>query len=256
MNPKYKVLIKAAEDAGKVHLKYFGKNLKKTQKSSAADFQTKSDVEAEEVILKVIKKHFPNYNILSEESDYVDNKSQYTFIIDPLDGTNNFALGIPYYGVCISLTHGDEIIFAVTHYPTAGNTYFAQKGKGTHKNNQRIKVNKESNIKKSTVMYTCAYLTPNSENGRIVGKLYGLDIKRVLMNWAPSVDYCLLAEGKIEAIINNDNEIYDRSAGKLIAREAGALITDFKGKKEKSDRNNIFLVSNGTQIHNKLLGIL
>ena len=247
MNLNYKVLIRAAEEAGKIHLKYFGKNLKTTQKSTVADFQTKSDLEANEAILQTIKKHFPKYNILSEESGYKDNKSDHTFIIDPLDGTLNFILGIPYYGVCISLTYKDEIILAVTHNPMIGNTYYAEKGKGTFKNGQKIKVNKESDITKSTVMYTCAYKTPNSESRKIVGGLYDLNVKRVLMNWAPSIDYCLFSEGKIEAIINNDNEIYDRSAGKLSAREAGALITDFKGKKEKSDRNNIFLVSNGTQ---------
>ncbi|TSC52859.1 MAG: hypothetical protein CEO40_183, partial [Parcubacteria group bacterium LiPW_72] len=77
-----------------------------------------------------------------------------------------------------------------------------------------------------------------------------------LTNWSPALAFCLLASGKIESIIHNDNEIYDYIAGKLIAKEAGALISDFKGRQEKNDKNSIFLASNGTEIHEQLLKIL
>lgn len=78
----------------------------------------------------------------------------------------------------------------------------------------------------------------------------------MLITWSPAVEFCLLASGKIEAIINNKNEWCDYAADKIIAREAGALITDFRGKPEKTDRNNQFIISNGTRIHQQLVKIV
>ena len=78
-------------------------------------------------------------------------------------------------------------------------------------------------------------------------------VKRVLRNWSPALDFCMLASGKVDIVINNVSEVYDHIAGKLIAREAGARITDFQGRKEKNDMNSIFLATNGTKLHNEAL---
>jgi len=77
-----------------------------------------------------------------------------------------------------------------------------------------------------------------------------------LNNWSPAFDFCLLAEGKIEVIINNNADIYDFSAGKLIVKEAGAKVTVFDGGEEKADKNPIFIASNGTKIHEEIINIL
>jgi len=74
-----------------------------------------------------------------------------------------------------------------------------------------------------------------------------------MTNWSPAFDLCLLASGRVECIISNNSELHDFSAGKLIAREAGALITDFTGRPEASDRNRQFIASNGTDIHRHIV---
>ena len=84
-------------------------------------------------------------------------------------------------------------------------------------------------------------------------KLMALNPQRIFRHWSLAYDFCLLAQGKIEAVISNGNDLYDFAAGKLIAQEAGCLLTDFSGKKEEYDVNNFFLASNGVAIHKYLL---
>ncbi|MBL7159367.1 inositol monophosphatase [Candidatus Microgenomates bacterium] len=249
-------IIQAAKSGGQVLRKYFGQDLKIKEKSTAADFVTKADISSEETILKILLQSFPQYNVFTEESDFFDKKSEYTFIIDPLDGSNNFILGIPYFSVAIALLKNNEAILAVIYNPILDNTYYAEKGRGAWLKDKKLRVNNESDIKKASVVYTCNYKTPLDYVNCLIKRLNEKKVKRILTNWCPTLDFCLLASGKIEAIINNDNEIYDFIAGKLIAREARAQITDFQGNKETNDKNSIFLATNGTEIHEELLQVL
>lgn len=249
-------IIIAAENGGKIVKKYFGEVLEVEEKTTLADFRTKADTESEKAILQVITNRFPDFNILSEETGLIDNKSEYTFVIDPLDGSNNFVLGIPNFSISIGLLKGEKVVVGVIHLPVLNHTYHAQERQGSFLDKKRLHVNKESNIKKVTVSYTCGYVNSSEYTERLKHKLNELGIKRMLEYWSPAVEFCLIASGKMEAIINNKIEIYDYTAGKIIAREAGALITDFDGKPENSDKENAFLVSNGTKIHQQLLEVI
>ncbi len=247
-------IIKSAKMGGKILSKYFGKNLKTEQKSTKADLRTMADIESEKAILKILKKEFPKYNIWSEECDYIDKNSDYTFVIDPLDGSLNFIYGIPYFSVSIALLYQKVPVFAVIHDPILKRTYWAEKSKGAYFNNKKIKVNKESDIEKCSVVYITGYKNTRKYYQKLVVNLDKYKVKRILTNWSVALDFSLFAAGKIEAIVHNGSEFYDRVAGRLIAEEAGALITDFEGnKKFKGDR---FLVSNGTKIHKRLLKIV
>lgn len=256
MNVDLDAIILAATNGGDVIRSYFGEVLDIEEKTTVADFRTKADTESEKAILNIITKKFPSFNILSEETGLVDKKSEYTFVIDPLDGSNNFVLGIPNFSVSIGLLKGDTSVLGVIHLPMLKHTYFAQDGKGSYLDKKRLYVSKQSDINKATVSYTCGYVNSREYTEKLKHKLNELDIKRTLEYWSPAVKYCLLASGKIEAIINNKNELYDYAAGKIIAREAGALITGFNGDAEVNDRGNAFLASNGTKIHNQLLAII
>lgn len=256
MNINLDLVIQAAENGGKVVKRYFGKALDIEEKTTIADFRTRADTESEKAILQIITKNFPHFNVLSEETDFIDNKSEYTFVIDPLDGSNNFVLGVPNFSVSIGLLRGNKAVLGVIHLPILNHTYHAQDGKGACFDRKQLFVNKESDIKKASISYTCGYANSTEYTENLKHKLNELGIKRMLEYWSPAVDFCLLASGKIEAVINNKNEIYDYTAGKVIIREAGALITDFKGKPEENDRSNAFIASNGSNIHRKLLAIV
>ncbi len=251
-------MIKAAKSGGRIVEKYFGKQLALVEKSSAADFKTKADVESEAAILKILTtREFQGYGIFSEENSLKDKKSDRRFIVDPLDGTNNFVLGIPFFSIVIALLRDEEVIYAVIYNPIADSVYYAQKGKGAFLNGKKIRASRESKQERITVSYSTNYLQLRERVGGILKELFDRNFKRVLVNWSPALDLCLLASGKTEAVVNDNNEIYDFAAGKLIAAEAGALITDFKGNKESNnDISSTFLASNGTKIHQELLEIL
>ena len=107
----------------------------------------------------------------------------------------------------------------------------------------------------STIAYTCGYINSSDYEEKLIHNLNGKHIKRLLQTWCPTYELCLLAAGKIEGIINNENEVYDYCAGKLIATEAGATVTDFSGNPETDDTSNKFLISNG-QIHQELISVV
>ena len=258
MDKKYEPIIEAAKKGGKVLKKYFGEVLEIEEKLMVGDFRTKADQESEEIILQILEQHYPDYNFLGEETGFHDKNSEYTFIVDPLDGTNNFSLGIPHFSVTISLLKNNEVIFAVIHHPIINRTYHAQKGDGAYLDNKQIKISNESDIKKATITYTCSYKlsVENCTKSFLNNLTFDTGIKRAMNNWCPTLDFCMLASGKIEAIVNNDCEIYDFIGGKFIAMEAGAKVTSLEGGLEENDKNSKFIISNGTVIHDNLLDIV
>lgn len=256
INKNYKEIIKAAKAGGKIVKKYFGKVLEIEGKSEPRDFRTKADLESEKAIIKILEKAFPEYNIISEEAGEANKNSEYTFVIDPLDGTNNFVLGVPYFSTSIGLMKGDNVIFGVVYDPISENTYCAEKGRGSYLNGKRIHVNKESDIKNSSVSLVVNYGFSFEKYMKMMSGLYGTNVKRVLTLWSVALDYCLLASGKIEALVLHEVPLYDFIAGKLIANEAGAKISDFSGNMLSGDRKGRFLTTNGTKIHQEILEIL
>lgn len=243
----------AVQAAGKVILNYFGQILELTHKSTSADFRTKADVEAEKTIIHAIEKLFPNYNILGEEHGLIQKDSEYTFVIDPLDGTNNFVLGVPVFTSSVALMRGKETIYGVINSPINDEIYYALKGNGAFLNAKPIQVNNEARAEHATLSYFCNYVTPRERIRGFRDKISKLAIKRDLDLWAPAFCYCCLASGKIEAIINDQIELYDFAAGKLIAQEAGAKVTDFAGNEFGDDTHNTFVITNGSPIHANII---
>ncbi len=252
-----KIIIQAAKAGGQVVRKYFGKVLKVEEKSCAWDFRTQADVESERAIIKVLERAFPTYSILSEECGLIDKKSDYTFYVDPLDGTNNFVLGIPNFSVLIALARGREALFGFVYLPMLDIFYCAAKKGGAFCGAKPLKPSAEISLKNATVGFACGYQTPPREIARIINNLeIKGDVKRHLFNWSPAVDFCLLASGKIEAMINQKTEVYDFLGAKLIIREAGAVITDFKGRADTDDFAHTFVASNNMAIHRRILPLL
>ena len=246
-------LIIAARAGGDVVKKYFGQTLDAIEKHDASDLRTKADLESEEAILRVLEESFPGYNIFSEEAGDRNNNSEQTIVVDPLDGTNNFVLGVPYVSVSIAVIEQNEILAGVVYNPILDQLYQAKRGLGAWFEGTRLAVNSESSIERASISYMQGYRETNETEGRMVARLQGTNIKRVLTLWSPALDFCQLAAGRIEAVINNKVEIYDYAAGKLIALEAGARITDFQGQELKSLKDRAFIASNNTTLHGELL---
>lgn len=243
----------AIRQAGVVLMDLFGRQLERTFKTTNADFRTQADVAAEEIIIAAIEKEFPDYNIVAEEHGNMDRGSAYSFVIDPLDGTNNFVLGIPAFVTNVALLQVDGTVHGVVHHPVTGDTYWASRGTGAYLNGERIAVNAVEDIEKSTVSYYCNYTTPPERTASFKSTLLRLGIQRSLDLWAPGFCFCALASGRLEAVINDGTELYDYAAGRLIAIEAGARVSSLSGATGLGEQHDEFILSNGTAIHDFLL---
>lgn len=237
-----KCMIKSAFSAGKILKSAFERNsVKEMSKSDDYyDVVSKVDIESEKVILKILKEKLPKINILSEEKGFIDNKSIDTIVIDPLDGSSNFLLGLPHFSVALAHLHLGEVIASVIYNPILNKMYFAEKDKGVFLNNKKLK----TKIKKSSyVAINFSHKDMWLNKRKIYDNLYKSNVKRVLNNWSPNLDFCLLAEGKIDAVISNNSLIFDYAPGLLMAREVG--FTDYpklKKIEEKIDNTRRFVI--------------
>lgn len=253
MSPSIEKVIEAARAGGDILERYFGQSLETMQKTTAADFVTKADTESEKAILDALTAAFPEYALHSEERGEIRKDSPFTFFVDPLDGTNNFVLGIPNFSISIGLLREKKIILGVIYAPVINALYWAEEGSGAYRDGTRLSVNKNADIRNATICLSCDYDTPFEKELGVVHRLYSREAKRVMSNWSPALDLCLLASGRIEAMVSMGNELYDFAAGKIIAKEASAALTDLNGNPETNDENRLFIASNGTQIHRQLV---
>lgn len=237
-------------------MRYFGEELKINEKSKASDVQTAADIESEKFIVEELEKLYPTYNITTEESLSKNKNSEFTFFIDPIEGSSNFSTGIPVFVTCLGLMRKDSILMGSIYNPVTDDFYYAELDSGSYLNHRKILVNKVSQIEKATIDRNFSYNNTEGEINTINHKLDTLNLKRNLDIWCGGLSYCLLASGKIEAVLCNKDNLYDFIAPKLIAKEAGAKITDFEGNPEKNIKNNIFIASNGSDIHSILVNTL
>lgn len=193
------------------------------------DVVTEADLAAEARILEALRTAEPSFGVISEEagSRYAD--SEYVWLVDPLDGTNNFAMDSPYVGIAVTLLHRGEPIVAVTLNPIVGTIWSAVSGGGAHRNGAPIRVNPTRSPDRAVVAYVQGYPVSHAVSERVRSALSG-QVKRVLTNWAPALYWCLRVHGGIDAVISLDSEQEDQLGGALIAREAGALLTDLTGQ--------------------------
>jgi myo-inositol-1(or 4)-monophosphatase len=259
MNPELQyipVFLRAAHAGAEVLMKYFGESLVTTQKTTYADIQTKADLDSEAAILSILEKGFPQFNILSEERGDTKNGSEYTIVVDPLDGTNNFSCGIPNFTITVALFHGKSLLAGLIYHPTTSTAYYAEAGKGAYCNNRKMSVNAESELQKTAISYVPGYVTARTMSPYMMSALVEeLKIKRFHHNWSGAADACFFAAGRIESVIIDQCQLYDFAAGKLIAREAGAKITSFDGGPSEDDTVDRFIMTNGTAIHEPILKV-
>jgi len=247
-------LISAAQHGGEALSDCFGRALDAQEKSHPSDLRTSADTASERAILEVLERTQPQLAVYSEERGRVGS-SPLVVVIDPLDGTSNFVLGVLNFSVSLALMCEEETLIGVVHQPVLRRTYWALKGRGAHRDSVRLRVNHESRIERAIVSYTSGYLTPAAQGEHVAHALTALGVKRFIRFWSPAYDFCLLASGKIEGVVNNGSELYDFAAGRLLVREAGGQLTDAASRPD-TDANAYFVASNGTRLHDALLQVV
>jgi len=204
---------------------------------SEHDVGLEADVNSEEIILHVIRENFPDHNIYSEESGKVDNGGEFIWFVDPLDGTNNFAAGIPYFGISIALLKNNEALYGVVYNPISEQFFEAEFGKGAFLNGVRISPSKIEEPEKAVLSFIKGHATYNDkivfEKSIKLEESLSKPFRRKLSTWAPALDWALLASGGIDLLVSYLSEPEDFYAGALIAKEAGVTIKNFDGEDYK-----------------------
>jgi myo-inositol-1(or 4)-monophosphatase len=252
-----KLAIKAAKQAGKIHKKYFQADFKVETKSSSFDLLTIADKKAEKAIVCLIKRHFLEHNILAEEYSYDQTKSEYTWIIDPLDGTNNFACGLPIFCASIALMHNNEIIMGVIYDVMRDELFYAQKNKGAFLNEKRVKVNLADTLGKS-LLITGFYYSRGEEMIETLDTIKRFFLKQIMglrRLGAAALDLCYIACGRAAGFWEFELSPWDFAAGKILIEEAGGKVTDKHGEKPHLTKKSFIVASNG-RIHNQMLDVL
>lgn len=247
----------AARDAGQKIKKIYNRpgKIKFTLKSKHQPV-TQADKLADKMIIKKIRKNFPDHDILSEETGSLDFASHdYLWIIDPVDGTTNFTIKNPIFSVSIALAYRGEVIYGVIYAPVLDEFYVAEKGKGAWLNGKKIKVSSENNYLRS--FHTYCYGSSKSIYGKQANtyqyKLFlkGCEIRQL---GAATIEFARVAAGITESIVIPGAHSWDVAVGMLLVREAGGKVTDFKGK-EWNLKSRDIIATNG-KIHNTLLKYL
>lgn len=251
-----KPTLEAAARAGAAEiLRFFHNEFSVSHKEGVNNLVTEADHAAEKAIIAVIKDAFPDHQILSEEAGALEQDSEYKWIIDPIDGTVNFAHGIPLNCVSIAIEHKGAIVMAAVYNPHLNEFYFAEKGKGATLNDKPIRVSDESEVIHACLVTGFPYTYINMPNGpleifdRLVRK--GIPVRRL---GSAAIDLCWVAAGRFDGFYEHKLEPWDSAAGYLIVEEAGGKVTDHEGNAFSVYQHRV-LATNG-RIHEEMVGIV
>lgn len=211
--------------------KSFGKVSGITKTGDNNQVLTETDLKISKLLISSIKQTYPTYNIIDEEAGVINNNSEFTWVIDPIDGTSNFSNGIPFFGIMIGLIEENHPIVGGIALPYFEEIYFAEKGKGSFLDNQQLHVTKETKLLHSLVAYQMDGHQENPASTKDETSLLAYIVLgiRNLRAFETCYDTTLLAQGKLGGYLNKTSKIWDNVAPQIIIEEAGGIYTDFYG---------------------------
>jgi myo-inositol-1(or 4)-monophosphatase len=249
-----KVAANAAEKAGEIQRSKVYSNVEISFKGEN-NLVTEVDKESEKLIVEVIKDTFPAHDILAEENSYGFSGSEYKWIIDPLDGTTNFAHGFPWFDVSIALEVDKEVILGVVYHSMMKEMFTALKGKGAFCNGSKMKVSDHVPLKSSLLASGFPYdRTWDNENNFEHFLNFQMSARGVRRTGSAALDLANVAAGRLDGYWECKLNPWDVAAGKLLVEEASGRVTNYKGEPYSIYGNHI-LASNGV-IHEEMLKIL
>ena len=250
MADELKVAIAAAEAAGRVAMRAFGRKVRVEHKADATPV-TAFDRAAEEAARRVIARAFPYDGVLGEEFGTTRPGAEARWLIDPIDGTKSFIRGLPYWGTLVAREVGGRVTAGVVHLPAMRHTIWAARGRGAFLDGRRIRVSRHSTLKRAYVLHgdldlfvkhgVFNRMCPIARKGAIIKAIGD----------CPS--YVWLASGRVEAMLEPEVDPWDIAAANVIIEEAGGRFTDWQGRDSHLIKSA--LATNG-RLHGRLLRIL
>jgi len=248
------VASEAAVRAGEIQREGYGQDVK-IEKKGEIDLVTEVDHACEAAILEVLRARFPDHDIVTEEADLARTGSRYVWIVDPLDGTTNFAHSYPMFSASVALTVDGESVAGAVFDPLRDELFTAEKGAGAHLNGKRLQVTSEDRLIQSLIITGFPYdlherlverLTPFI---RVMGRA-----RAVRRAGSAAIDLSYVAAGRADAFWEAVLQPWDMAAGRLLVEEAGGRVTRFDGSTVSVGPDEI-VATNG-RIHDELLAAL
>lgn len=253
INQAKKISIECVKEAGKLLMDNMDK-VKKVSFKAKSDIVTDIDIQSEKIIVDKIKANFPEHSILSEESGFDDQHSEYMWIMDPIDGTMNYYHSSAPFCVALCLTHKQKLILSAIYNPVKNELYFAGAGQGATLNDKRIVVNENFELKNSVVMTHIS--SKKDARARTILALNNI-FKKVLhmrMFGSGLVAMSYVASGKFDVYFNVKTYPWDILPGALLIQEAGGVVTDIEGSRITTESMSV-LATNG-KVHDQMLQLL
>jgi myo-inositol-1(or 4)-monophosphatase len=248
-------LYKAAIESGKILKENFGGTYGIEIKDVVSNLVTEIDKRSEKKIIEIIKADYPSHNILSEEIGAIDTESDVKWIIDPIDGTVNYAHSISLCCVSIGVEKNGGIVLGIVYNPISGEMFFAEKGMGAMLNDKQISVSSENEISKSLLVTGFPYASDKNPTKQVevFTKIVLSDIPIRRLGSA-ALDICWTACGKFDGFWEYNLNPWDVAGGSLILTEAGGKLSNFSGNEFNVYEKEI-LATNG-KIHDQMLEII
>ncbi len=223
------IATQAAKEAGEILVDHFTSN-KTIKQKGRGNLVTEVDALSEKLVLDLLNTEYPQHLVLSEETRFSTSVVGYTWIVDPLDGTNNYVFGIPHFCVNIALVSNDEILLGVTYDPMKRELFHAEKGKGAYLNSVSLRVSQMGLLKDSSIGFDLGYNDTEGKNMLdIANKLCGR-VHCMRMMGSAALGLAYVACGRISLYFHRFIYPWDIASGILLVREAGGEVVDWQGK--------------------------
>lgn len=223
------VAVQAVGMAGQILLEGFGSGRQVRQKSQG-NLVTDIDVLVEKKVIELLQDEYPGLQILSEESSPSSMVSEYTWIVDPLDGTNNYVFGVPFFCINVALAKGDEVFLGVTYDPLRKELFVAEKGDGAYLNGSKIRVSSGNSLRESLVGLDLGYKEEIGKELLEIASRLWWQVHCLRLLGSASLGLAYVACGRFNLYIHRFLYPWDIASGLLLVSEAGGKVVDWHGK--------------------------
>jgi myo-inositol-1(or 4)-monophosphatase len=236
------VAVEAARNAGDVILKRSDTH-KEISFKGRANVVTDVDVLAEKVALELLRHEYPNFGILSEESEPLAGDSRYTWVVDPLDGSRNYASGIPHVAVVVALALDDEVVLGVTYDPIRDELYTAEKGQGAYLNDVRISVSPREMIADCLLGFDMGYVDEKAVMALDMIKALWPGMQSIRIMGSSALGLAYAACGRVDIYFHHHLAPWDIASGLLLVSEAGGRVADRRGNAASLENESVIASS-------------
>lgn len=250
MNEYINFIKEMADESAKIILPYFHSNIEYETKEDHSPV-TKADKEAEALLRKMIEAKFSDHGIIGEEYGKSKENSDFVWVLDPIDGTKSFICGVPLFGTLIALLHNNKPILGAINLPALNQLFIGANDHGTTLNDKPVFVKNTQNLSDATLLCTDHLDVIKHQNE---SKFVELAQKvKLYRNWGDCYMYALLAQGKVDIVMDPIMNFWDIQALIPIVREAGGIITDYQGNPPENANSTI---ASAPELHDQVIKML